>query len=88
MGSFAGEWIGRARYIKMGIYLNPGNKGFCESINSKIYVDKTVEGAIAQIKDRHYVDALKDYQGNLLLAGIDYNKKTKKHTCVIEKMEI
>ena len=25
----------------MGIYLNPGNKGFWESIRSKIYVDKT-----------------------------------------------
>ena len=25
----------------MGIYLNPGNKGFQESIRSKIYVDKT-----------------------------------------------
>lgn len=25
----------------MGVYLNPGNKGFWESIRSKIYVDKT-----------------------------------------------
>ena len=25
----------------MGIYLNPGNEGFEESIRSKIYVDKT-----------------------------------------------
>lgn len=25
----------------MGIYLNPGNERFQESINSKIYVDKT-----------------------------------------------
>ena len=25
----------------MGIYLNPGNKGFRESICSEIYVDKT-----------------------------------------------
>ena len=27
----------------MGSYLNPGNKGFQESLNSKIYVDKTGE---------------------------------------------
>lgn len=26
----------------MGSYLNPGNKEFCESINSMIYVDKTL----------------------------------------------
>ncbi len=25
----------------MGIYLNPGNKGFWESVRSEIYVDKT-----------------------------------------------
>lgn len=31
----------------MGIYLNPGNKGFWESIRSRIYVDKT--GLIAHI---------------------------------------
>ena len=49
--------------------------------------DKSAKGAIAQIKEKEYVEALKDYQGELLLAGINYNKKTKKHSCVIEKME-
>lgn len=48
--------------------------------------DKTVSGAIAQIKERNYVEALKDYQGNLLLAAVNYDKKTKKHTCLIEKV--
>jgi hypothetical protein len=47
--------------------------------------DKKAEGAISQIKNKGYVDALKDYHGDLLLAGINYDKKTKKHTCVIEK---
>ena len=31
----------RKRGKAMGIYLNPGNKGFWESIRSEIYVDKT-----------------------------------------------
>ncbi|MCM1099174.1 MAG: AAA family ATPase, partial [Ruminococcus flavefaciens] len=31
----------------MGIYLNPGNKGFWESVRSEIYVDKT--GLIAEV---------------------------------------
>lgn len=34
----------------MGIYLNPGNKGFWQSIRSKIYVDKT--GLIACTNER------------------------------------
>jgi len=49
--------------------------------------DKNAQGAIAQIKQRNYVKALEDYKGNLLLVGINYDKD-KKHTCVIEKMEL
>ena len=48
--------------------------------------DKDAKGALSQIKDKQYVDALKEYQGNLLLAGINYDKATKMHSCVIEKM--
>ena len=46
--------------------------------------NKNVHGALAQIKEKHYVNALKDYIGNLLLVGINYNKSTKKHSCIIE----
>ncbi len=49
--------------------------------------DKSAEGAIAQIKNKRYVSALKDYRGSLLLAGINYDKKSKRHTCVIERAE-
>ena len=31
--------------------------------------------------------ALKDYGGELLLVGINYDKATKKHTCVIQRQE-
>ena len=50
--------------------------------------DKTAEGAIDQIKKKKYMDSLKDYHGDLLLAGINYDKKTKEHTCVIEKCKL
>lgn len=49
--------------------------------------DKDARGTIAQIKEKHYVKALEDYKGNLLLVGINYDKD-KKHSCVIEKMEL
>lgn len=48
--------------------------------------DKAAEGAIAQIKEKQYVNALKEYRGNLLLAGINYDRETKKHYCIIEKL--
>lgn len=47
--------------------------------------DKSAVGAIAQIKEKRYVESLKEYQGNLLLVGINYDKDTKKHTCLIEE---
>ena len=50
--------------------------------------DKTAEGAIRQIKEKNYVSALKEYKGNLLLVGINYEKRNKKHQCKIEKFEM
>lgn len=49
--------------------------------------DKSAVGAIEQIKEKQYGNALKEYQGNLLLVEINYNKMTKKHECVIETMQ-
>ena len=49
--------------------------------------DKSASGALAQIKEKHYGNALKDYQGNILLVGINYDKATKKHECLIEKIQ-
>lgn len=50
--------------------------------------DDSVDGAIRQIKDRCYVESLKDYQGNLLLVAVSYHRKTKKHHCVIEQYQM
>ena len=43
--------------------------------------------AYEHTKEKKYIDALSEYQGNLLLAGINYDKKIKKHTCLIEKVD-
>lgn len=47
--------------------------------------DKDAEGAIDQIHNNQYIDGLQEYQEDMLLVGINYEKKTKQHTCVIEK---
>ena len=49
--------------------------------------DKSATGTLAQIKEEHYTAALHDYAGDLLLVGINYNRDTKKHECVIEKVQ-
>ncbi len=50
--------------------------------------DKTVKGAINQIKNNKYTSVLKEYNGNILLVGINYDKKNKKHQCKIERFEM
>ena len=47
--------------------------------------NKSAYTAIQQIKDKKYSNALKDYKGNILLVGINYDRITKKHECIIEK---
>ncbi|MCD8038687.1 MAG: ATP-binding protein [Lachnospiraceae bacterium] len=46
--------------------------------------NKDADSAIRQIHEKRYDGALKDYTGNMLLVGINYDKETKKHSCVIE----
>ena len=50
--------------------------------------DKDVSGAIAQIKNKEYCRSLEEYRGNVLLVGVNYDKKTKVHECMIEECEI
>ena len=47
--------------------------------------DQNADGAIAQIKKKEYCSSLEEYAGNILLVGVNYNKKTKEHECVIEE---
>ena len=49
--------------------------------------DKSVKGAIGQIKNRNYVETIENYGGEILLVAINYNKKDKVHECIIEKYE-
>jgi len=47
--------------------------------------DKTANAAISRIKEKRYPAHLSHYHGNILLVGINYSKKTKKHSCTIER---
>lgn len=47
--------------------------------------DQSSDGAIRQIREKHYPSCLKDYSGDFLLVGISYSQKTGHHTCTIEK---
>ena len=44
----------------------------------------TADSAIEQIKQKQYPDKLAEYTGDVMLVGINYDKETKTHTCLIE----
>ena len=50
--------------------------------------DKSANAAISQIKERQYPESLRGYAGNILLVGIDYDKKTKEHVCEIASFSL
>ena len=37
------------------------------------------------VRQRNYPEDLQEYHGNLLLAGINYDKESREHSCVIEE---
>lgn len=56
--------------------------------------DKSSDAAIAQIKKKQYMQSLKDYHGQVILAGINYDSADpakddyKRHSCSIEKINL
>ena len=77
----------------------PAGKGFADLVfkprkNCKfpaliveLKYDKSADSAIEQIKNKQYTDCLRDYSGEILLVGINYDKESKKHSCKIEKIK-
>lgn len=79
------------------VYELPTGKGFADlvfipkknvdkpALVIELKYDKSVVSALDQIKEKKYMQGIGEYQENTLLIGINYDKKTKKHECVIEK---
>ena len=47
--------------------------------------NKAAETAISQIKNKKYPASIEGYADDIVLVGINYDKNTKEHQCVIEK---
>ena len=74
----------------------PTGKGFADlafipktdkpAILVELKWNQGVNTAITQIKEKRYPSVLEKYKDNLLLVGITYDKKTRKHICKIERL--
>jgi hypothetical protein len=47
--------------------------------------NKSAESALDQIRNKKYPQVLEGFGSDILLVGVNYDEKSKKHTCVIEK---
>ena len=75
----------------------PSGKGFADivfipkkekpAMVVELKYDKDADTGIRQIKEKKYYLGLEKYLDNLLLVSINYDKDTKEHTCVIEKLQ-
>ena len=78
----------------------PTGKGFADVVfiprrNSQfpalvieLKCDQSADAAIDQIHRKLYPAKVAEYLGDILLAGISYDKKTKAHMCKIEKLTL
>ena len=67
------------------VYL-PKRKSSLPALVVELKWNKSSEGAIRQIKERNYPAVLKDYGGEIVIVGINYDPKKKAHSCVIERI--
>lgn len=56
------------------------------AIVAELKYDQSADTAITQIKKKQYPQALEGYSGEILLVGVNYDRKSKQHSCVIEKI--
>ena len=47
--------------------------------------NQSAEGAIKQIQEKQYASWIEGYTGEILLVGINYDTKEKRHSCMIER---
>jgi hypothetical protein len=69
------------------IIFRPRKYSDCPAMVVELKMNQSAESALTQIKERRYVEALPDYKEKMLLVGVNYDRETKKHTCVIEEQK-
>ena len=66
----------------------PKKKSEYPAILIELKYNRNADSAIKQIKEKRYTGKLLDYADNLILVGINYGKRSRKHTCKIEKLSL
>ena len=67
------------------VFLPRANAGNRPAMIIELKYNQSAETALKQIKEKRYQGALSEYQGKILLVGINYDSE-KHHTCMIEEL--
>ena len=78
-------WSGK-RKAEKGILFLPKKRNK-PAIILELKVDEDCMAALAQIKEKKYMQKAEEYADEVILAGISYDRTAKKHRCVMEKIE-
>lgn len=94
-------YLGAMKYYFKPIRELPAGRGFADlvflprkeypelpALLVELKWNKSAKAAIDQIKDRKYTAVLEHYTGDILLVGINYQKKKTRHQCLVEKYVI
>ena len=65
----------------------PEYSSFYPAMVVELKWNKDVATTLQQIKNKRYTESILNYTGDILLVGINYDKGTKEHQCLIEKYE-
>ena len=65
----------------------PEYVGYYPALVVELKWNQDVQTALSQIKEKKYSESLLQYTGNILLVGINYDKESKKHACVMEQYQ-
>lgn len=79
------EELPSGRGIADVVYL-PKRRSLLPALVVELKWNKSSEGAVEQIRKNHYPAILKDYGGEIIVVGINFDAKTKTHSCVIERI--
>ena len=66
------------------VYL-PKRNSLLPALVVELKWNESPEGAIRQIRERNYPAVLEGFGGEVVMAGIHYDAKTKAHSCLIER---
>jgi len=68
------------------VFIPRADSGNKPAMIIELKYDCDADTAIKQIREKRYSGNLKGYGNEVLLIGVNYDKGTKKHTCVIESI--